>query len=152
GSTSSPNAPWSPSLARFTSSFSSARAGRAAVTVTTLARPARACRAGASVGERRVRPVQPGRPSPGFLPVFLPAQRGQVKQRVGAAEAVGAARVGRVGVEDVVAVAQEAAEAGHLCRGGVAADDLRLGPEVVLQLRSRPVQGGLEVVVEVAAV
>src|SRR6185312_10344306 len=148
GSTSSPNAPWSPSLARFTSSFSSARAGRAAVTVTTLARPARAFRAGASVGERRVRPVQPGRPSPGFLP----AQRGQVKQRVGAAEAVGAARVGRVGVEDVVAVAQEAAEAGHLCRGGVAADDLRLGPEVVLQLRSRPVQGGLEVVVEVAAV
>src|SRR5262245_22452448 len=46
-----------------------------------------------------------------LLPVLLPAERRQVEVVVRAVEQIGAARVGRVGVEHAVAIAQEDAQA-----------------------------------------
>jgi hypothetical protein len=53
-----------------------------------------------SAGERRVAAADRGHPALGLLPVFLAAQGGQVEPGVGAAEDVGAAGEGRVGVLD----------------------------------------------------
>ena len=79
-----------------------------------------------SAREGRV-PAADGRdPALGLFPVLLAAQGGQVEQDVRGADVFGAAGEGRIGVEDVLAVAQEAAVAGHL--GGMAvAEELRLG-------------------------
>src|SRR5271168_3988920 len=76
-------------------------------------RPVRGIRQMASAGERRVAAAGGFDPALGFLPVLLAAEGGQVEQGVGAAEGVGPAAVGRVGVEDLVAVPEEAAEAGE---------------------------------------
>src|SRR6202034_4327539 len=67
-----------------------------------------------SVGERGVGAVQRPGPSLGLLPVLGPAERGHVQQRVGRDGLLRASGVGRVGVEDLVAVADEAAEARHV--------------------------------------
>jgi hypothetical protein len=53
-------------------------------------------------------------------------------------------------VEDFLAVAQEAADAGHL-GGPLAAEQVRFGAVVVVVLAAIGVQGDLVVVVEVAA-
>jgi hypothetical protein len=64
-----------------------------------------------SAGERGVAAADRGHTSLGLLPVLLAAEGGQVEQAVGKDEMVGAAAVGRVGVEDLIAFAQEAAVA-----------------------------------------
>jgi len=46
-----------------------------------------------------------------LLPVFLPAERGQVEVVVRAGQQISAARVGRVGMENAVAGAQKDAQA-----------------------------------------
>src|SRR5690242_15138644 len=58
---------------------------------------------------------------------------------------------GRIGVEHLVAVAQEAAVTGHL-GGLLTAEQAWFGPVVAGQLGDRGIQGDLEVVVDVAAV
>src|ERR1017187_9846332 len=67
----------------------------------------------ASGGERRVDGARRVDPALGLFPAFLAAQGGQVEEGVGAAEDVGTPGEGRVGVEDLLALSQEAAEAGH---------------------------------------
>src|ERR1700676_1695912 len=79
-----------------------------------------------SAAERRVAAADRGGPSFGLFPVFLAAQGGQVEEGVGAAEDLGAPGKGRVGVEDFLALAQEAAEAGPLA-GLAAGDGVRFG-------------------------
>src|SRR2546422_781671 len=66
--------------------------------------------------EARIRPTGVVDAALRFLPVFLPTKRGQVEEVVGAAHLFGAAAEARVGVEDLVAVAQEGAQAGVLER------------------------------------
>jgi hypothetical protein len=95
--------------------------------------------------------VQDGRSLLGLFPGFLPAKGGQVKERVETRGVLIPAPEGRVGVEYTVSLAQEAAVPGHL-GGLVAAQQLGLGPVVVVQLSGVPVQGDLKVIVEVAAV
>src|ERR1039457_6684221 len=67
----------------------------------------------ASAGERRVDGARRVDPALGLFPAFLAAQGGHVEEGVGAAEDVGTPGEGRVGVEDLLALSQEAAEAGH---------------------------------------
>src|SRR5713101_5850374 len=67
-----------------------------------------------SVGEVGDRSVGLGGTTLGLLPVLLPAEGGQVEEVVRAAGHLGAAGVVGVGVEEVVAVTQEAALAGSL--------------------------------------
>ena len=55
-----------------------------------------------------------GHPSLRLLPVLVPAERGEVEQRVRADGRVGSAGVGRVGMDNLVAVGQEAAVAADL--------------------------------------
>src|ERR1700689_2871331 len=83
-----------------------------------------------SACERRVATADRGGPALGLLPVFLTPQGGHVQEGVGAAHRVGAPGEGRVGVEDFVALAQEAAHAGQL-GGPVAVDPVRLVAVVV---------------------
>ena len=70
----------------------------------------------AAVDEVRLRAVRGLGAALRLLPVLLPAHGGEVEEVVRAAGHLGAARVGRVGVEDVVALAQEEARPGHLPR------------------------------------
>src|SRR5580658_10477468 len=59
-----------------------------------------------SVGEGGVGAVQARCPAFRLFPVLLPAQCGQIEQRVRAAESVSAAGEGGVGVEDLVTIAR----------------------------------------------
>ena len=52
----------------------------------------------------------------GFLPRFLPSERGHVQEAVGEVDMVQAPGISRVRVEDFAALAQEAARAGQLGR------------------------------------
>src|ERR1022692_3906902 len=61
----------------------------------------------ASVREAGVGTVRPAHPALRLLPVLHPAERGQVEQRIAAADLVGPAGKGRVGVEVVVEVASQ---------------------------------------------
>ena len=81
-----------------------------------------------SAGERRGAAPGGFDAALGLLPVLLAAEGGQVEQAVGTDQDVGAATVGRVGVEDLVALADEAAEAGEL--GGLLVAE-RLGDRAV---------------------
>src|SRR5271169_2605921 len=92
-----------------------------------------------SAGERRVAAADRGDPALGLLPVLLAAEGGQVEEGVGVPDILGAPAVNRVGVEDLVALAQEAAVARHLA-GPLAAGQAGLGPVVVLGLAA----GGVE--------
>src|SRR6266566_1585887 len=104
-----------------------------------------------SAGERRVAAADRRDPALGLLPVLLAAERRHVQVGIGVPDVLGAPGEGRIGVEDLVALAQEAAVAGHL-GGAVAAEQARFGPVVVLGLAAVGVQADLVVVVEVAAV
>jgi hypothetical protein len=68
----------------------------------------------------------------GFLPGFLPAQGGQVQQRIEAGGVLVAPPEGRIGVEHLAAVAQEAAVTRHL-GGLLTAKQAWFGPVVVGQ-------------------
>src|ERR1700755_2347616 len=85
----------------------------------------------------------------GLLPLLLAPERAEVEEVVRAAELLHAAGERRVGVEDAVAVAQEAADARRLHRVLAA---LRRLAVVVLDRRHGGVERDVEVVVEVAAV
>ena len=66
--------------------------------------------------EVRLRGARAVRAALRLLPVLLAPERGEVEEVVRAAGLLGAARVGRVGVEDAVVDAQEDARARHLVR------------------------------------
>src|SRR5205823_6601283 len=90
-----------------------------------------------------------------FLPVLLPAERGEIQEAVGTTE-VDPAAVRRVGVEDLVADGEETTQAGLLARplehprsAGLA--QLRALPVVEPDGLPGRVDGDVEVVVEVAA-
>src|SRR5580692_4879917 len=102
------------------------------------------------IGEGWVGAVRLGDAALRLLPRLGSAEGGQVKERVGTAELVGAAGERRVRVEDAVAVAQEAAQARHLSRDSFIAG--RLGPVVIDGRLHRRVDCRVKVVVEVAAV
>ena len=121
--------------------------------------------AAAFAQECRCREVRHGltrgvRSALGLLPVLLPTQRRLVEDSVGVAAGLGAAGEGGVGVEEGVTVPQEEAEARILerlllvqrpvQRGRLGC--LQLGPVAVVDLQGglRLVDGGVEVVVEVA--
>src|SRR5580704_19306337 len=103
-----------------------------------------------SAGERRVAAAVGFDPALGLLPVLLAAEGGQVEQAVGTDQDVGTATVGRVGVEDLVALPEEAAEAGEL-GGLLVAERLRNRAVVVIDQAAFGVQGDAVVVVELAA-
>src|SRR5260221_6198498 len=93
-----------------------------------------------------------------LLPVLLATERGLVEEVVGAARRLRAARERRVGVEHVVADAEEATLPGLLARFTgheesrlAALFVLGLRPVVVFDRRDRLVERDVEVVVEVAA-
>src|SRR6266849_3714564 len=100
-----------------------------------------------SAGEGRVSAADRRDPALGLFPVLLAPQGGQVEEGVGVPHILGAPAVNRVGVEDLVALAQEAAVARHLA-GPVAAEQAGLWPVVVLGLAAGFVQRDLVVVVE----
>src|SRR5215813_10210680 len=105
-----------------------------------------------SAGERRIAAADrgdPGSPALGLLPVLLAAEGRHIEVGVGVPDVLGAPGEGRVGVEDLLALAQEAAVAGHL-GGAVTAEQARFGPVVVLGLAAVGVQADLVVIVEVA--
>src|ERR1035438_2437904 len=79
----------------------------------------------ASAGERRVDGARRVDPALRLFPAFLATQGGQVEEGVGAAEDVGTPGEGRVGVEDLLALSQETAEAGHLA-GPVRSEERRV--------------------------
>src|SRR5260370_21239892 len=104
----------------------------------------------ASAGERRVAAADGFDAALGLLPVLLAAEGGQVEQGIGADEGVGAAAVGRGGVEDLVVLPEEAAVAGEF--GGLpVAEGLGEGAVVVVDQAAAGVQGDAVVVVELAA-
>src|SRR5215471_20665606 len=116
--------------------------------------PARVSREFRLAGERRIAAAgrrDPGSPALGLLPVLLAAEGRHIEVGVGVPDVLGAPGEGRVGVEDLLALAQEAAVARHL-GGAVTAEQARFGPVVVLGLAAVGVQADLVVVVEVAAV
>lgn len=89
------------------------------------------------------------------FPVFLAAVGGDVEEGVGVAEAFDAAGVGGVGVIEVVAEAEEDAEAVGLAAGEVVfafGAVLGVGDVVVFAGGDLLVDGDVEVVVEIAAV
>src|ERR1700685_4171968 len=100
----------------------------------------------ASAGDRRVAAADGFDAALGLLPVLLAAEGGQVEQGVGAAEGVGAPAVGRVGVEDLVALTEEAAEAGEFGRPLVA-ERLGDGAVVVVEQAAGRVEGDGEGVI-----
>ena len=104
------------------------------------------------VGRRGARAV---RAALRLLPVLLAPERGEVEEVVRAAGRLRAARVGRVGVEDAVVVAQEEAVPG-ISTGCVELRARRLGSAGAVVVRRAAstdvVDGDAEVVVEVAAV
>src|SRR6516162_9687392 len=102
-----------------------------------------------SAGKRRVTAADRGDPALGLLPVLLAAQRGHVEVGIGVPDVFGPPGEGRVGVEDLVAVAQEGAVAGHL-GGAVTVEQTGFGAVVVVGVGL--VQADLIVVVEIAAV
>src|SRR5579859_6861173 len=104
----------------------------------------------ASAGECRVATADRFDTALGLLPILLAAKGGQVEQGVGADERVGTPAVGRVGVEDLLAVTEEAAEAGEF--GGLLVAE-RPGDRtvVVVDQAAVRVQGDTVVVVELAA-
>src|SRR5260370_30925460 len=104
----------------------------------------------ASAGEGGVAAADGFDAAVGVLPVLLAAEGGQVEQGIGADEGVGAAAVGRVGVEDLIALPEEAAVAGEF--GGLpVAERLGEGAVVVVDQAAGGVQGDAVVVIELAA-
>src|SRR6266702_4794030 len=97
-----------------------------------------------------------GRSALRLLPLLLPAEDRGVEERLGAAELLGAASEGRIGVEHLVAVLQEAADSGLLGRAVEHPSEtgrlqLSLVPVVEHHRSHGRVDADVEVVVEVAA-
>src|SRR5260370_36862688 len=113
-----------------------------------------ACQRGRrSVGEGRISAMRFGHPALGLLPFLRPAERREVKYRVGVPYLIGAAGEGGVGVEYLVAITQEAAQRPDLRRFGngfIAV--LRRGSEIVDLGGDGFIEGRVEVIVEVASI
>ena len=87
------------------------------------------------------------------LPVFLPAERRQVEVVVRAGQQISAASVGRVGVKNTVAAAQEGAQAVRFALGEIGlalAQEFYFVPVVIFDRSDGFVHRDVEVVVEVA--
>src|SRR5580700_3065723 len=88
------------------------------------------------------------------LKILLPPVRRHIEQSAGVRERFGAACVDRIGVEDLVAKAEENTEPMLLpldCIGAVLCFQLGLVSIIVFDRRDLLVVGGVKVVVEVAA-
>lgn len=88
------------------------------------------------------------------LKILLPPVGRHVEQRTGIGEGFGAARVGRIGVKDLVADAEENTEAvlfSHNNVGDLVGFQLGLVSIIVFDRRNLLVVGDVKVVIEVAA-
>ena len=113
--------------------------------------------AAGSAGEVGGGSVQGAGPAFWLFPLFLAAQGGHVQDAVSAAGLFGAGAEGRVGMENLVAVSEEAAESGLLTRliddeSEAGCAKLALVPVIEHDRGDGGVERDVEVVVEVTAV